>query len=372
MEICLTMESTYERIRSNRDFLLMTFSGTSALVALVIALLISYLVNLPIGRMTRAMARVEAGDLTARVKPRGRDELSLLGGSFDRMVGELDQSRRALEELHHEQLAKADRLASVGELAAGVAHEIKNPLAGIAGATQVLATGFPEGHPHREIAREVLRQTERLDRIIRDLLEYGRPHQGEPVPTDVNSVIDKTLFFAGQHPRKGEIALYRHPASPVPPIMIDPNQLQQVLLNLVLNAFEAMPGKGEVHITSSLESGVGFYRGYLEAMGLPEPKGPIPKMDYVEIVVRDTGPGLDPAHLREISTRSSQRRPTGPGWGSPSPSGLSRATGGSSSPGTVPREGRSSSSACPSPERRAWHESCIPKRREARPDHPRR
>jgi hypothetical protein len=227
----------------------------------------------------------------------------------------LESSRKALEELHHEQLAKAERLASVGELAAGVAHEIKNPLAGIAGATQVLAAGFPEGHPHREIAREVLRQTERLDRIIRDLLEYGRPHQGEPVPTDVNQVIERTIFFAGQHTRKGGASLYRSLATPMPEILIDPNQLQQVLLNLIINAFDALGGEGEVHISSHVKTAAELYRGYLEVMGIAEPKGPIPKLDFIEIVVRDTGPGLDPAHLREIFNPFFSKKAEGTGLG---------------------------------------------------------
>ena len=174
-ELCLSMKKTDEKVAKNRTFLASSAVVTIALVGFAIWLIFAFQVNRPISNLVQAMRRAEGGDLSARVRLPGRDELGSLGRSLNSMIEKLDATQREVEHFHTEQLIRAERLASIGELAANVAHEIKNPLAGISGAVQVLADDFPKGDPRREVTDQILHQSERMDKTIRDLLNYAQP-----------------------------------------------------------------------------------------------------------------------------------------------------------------------------------------------------
>ena len=121
------------------------------------------------------MKRVEEGDLNARVDLKGKDEMGRLAENLNIMIEKLNVAKKEAEEYHQELVQRADRMASIGELASGIAHEIRNPLAGIQGAIQILAEGFPREDGRRQVTDEIQKQIYKLERLVKDLLNYAKP-----------------------------------------------------------------------------------------------------------------------------------------------------------------------------------------------------
>jgi signal transduction histidine kinase len=249
-------------------------------LSLAIAMIMLKFVKQPLLMVAESMARVAEGDLSVRMKPGGKDEMGRLISTFDTMVDRLDTAKKELDQLHFQQMERADRLASMGEMAAGIAHEVKNPLTGIAAAITIIKDDFETHDPRGEILDEVLEQIKRLDKTVNDLLFFGKPTPPELTYTDLNSVLQKTLKFAVQHRSgRGDIIEKRLVLLPdLPPVYVDPKQIQQVLLNLILNAFQAMQEGGTMTITTEVHQRDGY--------------------PWVMVSIADTGSGI-PAQIRE-------------------------------------------------------------------------
>ncbi len=266
---------------------------TVLIAALVLAaggaFLMVRLVDRPIAGLMHAMAKVEGGNLETRAVITTQDELGALAESFNAMVEKLKAARQEIETYHQQRLDRAERLASLGELAASLAHEIKNPLAGIAGAIQVMAEELPDDNPRKEIMQEVLSQVHRLDRTVRDLLAFARPGKPEVGPCDVNQVLDWVLLLLAEDPDAKKVHVLRAYEPGLPRVDADSKQLGQVFLNLVLNAIQAMPNGGQVSLRTRLQGQDGV-----------EGEGPKGHDQMVEVVVTDTGPGIPPHLLEDI------------------------------------------------------------------------
>src|ERR1043165_740040 len=141
---------------------------------------------------------------------------------------------------------KIDRLVSLGELSAYVAHEIRNPLTGIRTTVQFVGSKFKLNDPRREDLEDVIKELDRIEQIITGLLMFARPPAAVPQPCDVRQVLDKTLAMLGLQLDDAQVLLVREDVEDLPLIDADPDLLQQVFLNLCLNAIQAMPEGGEV------------------------------------------------------------------------------------------------------------------------------
>jgi two-component system, NtrC family, sensor kinase len=225
----------------------------------------------------------------------GKDEIGRLIVSFDSMVGRLDKAKKELETFHFQQMERADRLASVGEMAAGIAHEIKNPLTGIAAAITVIKDDFAPEDGRVGIINEVLEQISRLDKTVNDLLFFGKPTLSEPTCVDMNQALKKILIFAAQHRGGKNIEKRLELQDELPPVYVDPKHIQQVFLNLFLNAVQAMQDGGVLTVQSSLaRSGA---------------------VDMVRVNVIDTGQGIPPQILEKIFTPFFTTKAQGTGLG---------------------------------------------------------
>jgi signal transduction histidine kinase len=249
--------------RSNISALLI-----SLLLSTFILLLLYWIIIKPLSSLSHKMSLAEKGDLTVKSGLTQGDEIGNLGRSFDSMIERLQLTRTELEKYHFQQMERVDRLASVGELASGIAHEIKNPLAGIAGAVQVLARGFKGDESRERVVKEILQQIDRLDRSVKDLLNYASPSMPRFEAGDLNEVVEKALYFVTRQPKAQEIKVIKELDPGMPKGLFDAKQIQQVLLNLFLNAVNAMDGKGILEIKT--------YRKGEDAI----------------VEVRDTGPGI--------------------------------------------------------------------------------
>lgn len=286
---------------STRFFLLSTLVILAVLVVGVSFILLRF-VRRPLQEMADKMAQVEAGDLSVRLPQAGQDEVGSLMGSFNSMVGHLEAARSELELCHFGQMARADRLASVGEMASGIAHEIKNPLAGISGAISVLADDFDPEDPRREIIRQVLEQIGRLDKTAADLLSFGRPSKPELSYVDVNTLVKNTLFFVSQHPEAAGIHRLNELTRDLPPVWVDEKQLQQVLFNVIINAIQAMKGSGTltVQTESPLLDGRRFVRVAVSDTGGGIPEAEIEKIFIPFHTTKTQGTGLGLAICRQL------------------------------------------------------------------------
>jgi signal transduction histidine kinase len=272
-------ETKQRMVDATKLFFFSTFA-IIVFLSVTISVIMFRFVRKPLDMIAENMAKVEQGDLSVRMKPASQDEVGKLIASFDSMVDRLDVAKQELERFHFQQMERADRLASVGEMAAGIAHEIKNPLTGIAAAITIIKDDFTSEDPRREIVNEVLAQINRLDKTVNDLLYFGKPSQPELAYADINTILKKTLMFAGQHRGGINIEKRLELAENLPPVYVDPKQIQQVLLNLILNAVQAMQDGGTLTITSS---------------------APVVEGDkWVRVTVEDTGPGIPQQILEKI------------------------------------------------------------------------
>ncbi|RMG61135.1 MAG: HAMP domain-containing protein [Deltaproteobacteria bacterium] len=287
LDVCLSMEETLASIDRNKTTLYTSIFASVFITFVLIAGVFRQFVNRPIRDLVSAMARVEAGDLSIRVPIRSRDELGDLASSFNRMVERLDETQKELEKLHRRQLLRADRLASLGEMAAGLAHEIKNPLAGISGAIQVLVKEFSKEDPRREILSEVLALVERLDNTVRNLLNFARYTEPEFKLANINDVIDKVIFLARQIPEGRKATFIREFDPAMEEVEVDAEQIKQVFLNLFLNALQAKPEGCEITVKTYREAPPGYLKG-------------ISRKNYIMITVSDNGPGIPPDKLSKI------------------------------------------------------------------------
>lgn len=263
--------------RSSRCFSLSMIFITLLLSAGVACILVRY-VRKPIQVLTRRMAQVEAGEKNVRMTPRYNDEVAYLMHSFNSMLDKLEEAQQELEQYHFQQMEQADRLAAIGEMATGMAHEIKNPLAGIKGALPLVAEDFPPDDERRQVVDDIMAQIERLNKTATDLLKFGRPGIPQFDYLDVNNLINETLFFVAQHPESKNVEQCRELGQDIPLIWADCKQLQQVLLNIVINALQGTGSGGRVCLSTAQVS-----------------EG---EREYVQISVADNGPGI-PAELHE-------------------------------------------------------------------------
>jgi len=191
------------------------------------------------------IVRVGEGDLDVRVDFADRnDEIGDLGRSFNHMVQQLRESREELERLHRTHMSRAEHLATLGELATGFAHEIPNPLAGIAGVVEIIGRDLPVTSPARAVVKDVRLEITQINHILTHLLQTARPHLPEVRSSDVNITVEHAVVLARLQvlSRPIKIELKKNPN--LPNIEHDSHQIHQLFLNLLLNAVQAIDGAG--------------------------------------------------------------------------------------------------------------------------------
>ncbi len=218
-------------------------SGLQALTLVVLtAVIVSLLVSRPVRHLALAMGRVQQGDLDVQVKAVGTREIDTIVAGFNAMVRRLREARTAETETQRLRMERAEHLAAVGEMAAGLAHEIRNPVAGVKAAVEVLAGQMSPDDARRQILRESASELDRVDRVIKDLLHYARPRPPQFAGVDLNDVVrgawNLTAARAGAEGVDGECVLADGPLA----VQADAGMIRQVVVNLLLNAMQAVAG----------------------------------------------------------------------------------------------------------------------------------
>jgi signal transduction histidine kinase len=198
----------------------------------------------------------------------------------------------------YQRMQARDRLALLGQMAAGLAHEVKNPLGAIKGAAQLL--GDPAASTlspsDREFVGIILEEVDRLDRVVGSVLDYARPAKGNLGQVDVNAVVERTLRVLS--PESPECSLETKLAPWLPPVRADAEQLRQVIINLVRNAVQAMQGRGVVTVSTRAGGEDGHSAPAWSSPDSVHETEPNPR--WVELTVRDEGPGIDPEMMKNL------------------------------------------------------------------------
>ncbi len=306
MDIELSLEAMYASIE---EFKMRHFrNGIIGFVLVILAfvIIITFLIDRPIHRMISTIKRIEDGDLSARMHINKKDELGLLAKSFNSMVESLEKAKKELEEYHRQQLDRAARLASIGEVASGIAHEIRNPLTSISCAIQVLQSEMKDDAKGKKVIYEIQNQIKRLDSSIKDLLNYARPAPPLFELSNIKDVIEKASFFVSAEAKKCNVNIEIDKRDDIPEVMIDPNQMQQVFMNIMINAIQAMPSGGSLRISMKMERPEEIPDGIKEKI----------KGERVLVIsFKDTGEGIHPDDIKDIFEPFFTKKSKGSGLG---------------------------------------------------------
>ncbi len=259
----------------------------------------------PVRRLVDATRRVAAGDLQTRVPAGGRDEIGEMSVAFNEMTRDLAENEARIEELHQREIERADQLATVGELASGLAHEIKNPVVGISnGMDLVLRRVGPDPHL-KPIAEEMKRQLDRIEQAVRDLLAFARPRSLDLAPSDVNEIVRRATTLVKPAASKTGVTVRVDLAHELPRLNIDGELIRQAVVNLLVNAVQH----------SELDSVVSVSTRYAG--------------EQVEIEVTDTGAGIEETVLQQLFKPFFTTRHSGTGLGLSITRGIVERHGGS-------------------------------------------
>ena len=223
--------------------------------------LLSRVLVKPIKDLVQLTQKISEGDFSLKIEETSKNEIGQLIGSFNRMIERLKENQDSLEnyleslELANkklkqaqEELIRTEKLASIGRFAAGVAHEVGNPLGAILGYTSILQKEGMDREESKDYLKRIEKEIERINRIVRELLDFARPSKFEIKEVEINQVIERTLSLLSYQKNFKNIESRLDLQSDLPKIKGDESQLSQVFMNMILNAIDAMPGSGTLTI----------------------------------------------------------------------------------------------------------------------------
>jgi two-component system NtrC family sensor kinase len=304
VDIAYSLEEIDRSLNTHAMYLVGIALGIILFVAVSVGILMQRLIYQPLKDLEAGAAKIAAGAFDFEIPVRDSDELGRVAGSFNQMTAALRKSRADLEELvqtleskveertqelrvAEAEIAQGEKLASVGLLASGVAHELNNPLTGVLTFTSLLRKKMPDGSPDAEDLDLVIRETKRCASIIRRLLDFAR----EKVPVkghfSINQLIEETVRFVDRPATLQNIEIKMNLDPSLPPVWGDADLVKQVVLNILVNAQQAIEGNGTITVQSHF-------------VAKPPPKPDCEPVPMVEVAITDSGCGIPESNLQRI------------------------------------------------------------------------
>lgn len=267
------------------------------IMIIIVAILLTGKISKPLKKLEEVAVKITSGDYKAEfpIKTKAPREIESLARSLNTMAKQLEKENIELEtwadkleqkveerteqlKLIHGQLFRSEKLASIGKLAAGVAHEINNPLTGVLTNASLLLEDLSDDDPSKEEVKVIVSETIRCREIVKRLLDFARQTKPQKKNTDINSLIENIILLVRNQTSFRQVTILKFFDERIPPILADTDQIQQVFINMILNASDAMPTGGTLSITTSLSK----------------------DDNYIEVIFSDTGCGIKPQDLNRI------------------------------------------------------------------------
>ena len=310
LDISVSLEMLRKKSHEYRLEFIMLTCMLLLIIGMLVIILMHYLVDIPVQRLVRHSALVAGGNLESRVLVTSRDELGELSEAVNVMTESLGRADKELKgwadslehkveersreiQLMEEQLRRSEKLASIGTLAAGVAHEINNPLTGILLYASILNTDKRLDPALLPDVERVILETERCAGIVKNLLEFSRESLPEISIITLDAILEEVATFFHNQPDFKNVIIRKNYGSDLPHVSADPNQIRQVFINLVINAGHAMPHGGNLEMDT-----------YRSADG-----------KYVCAAVKDSGEGISEENIARVFDPFFTTKPEGTGLG---------------------------------------------------------
>jgi signal transduction histidine kinase len=300
LDLELSIKPMEELVSSSEKFLLGGMALSLLAVAGSILLITSRWIRVPLSKVMGGMRRVEEGHLDARVNLTSRDELGKVAQTFNTMVEALTKAKRDLEILHQRELERTQKMATLGELAAGLAHEIRNPLAGIATASRIICSRLKKDDPQAEVFDEINDQAYRLEKVVSNLIQFAGTSPPRFSSFNLHEIVEKTIELFSYQICNQRIDTEKEFQSDLPHIYADQEQIRQVLMNLVLNSIQAMPEGGKLRFKTFFQPLDERVHLVVGDTGVGIPQDLIPKIFKPFYTTKAKGAGLGLATVEKI------------------------------------------------------------------------
>jgi len=287
LDIGMSLAEVDKEIKEAQNKMIIFAVIAFLIISVTISISINRYVNRPVRELVKGTKKIAEGDLSYSILIKTEDEIGQLASSFNQMTLDLkkadekliewgktleqkvEQRTKELRETQN-QLIQSEKLASLGKLAAGVAHEINSPLTGILTYSSLLLKTKEDTNPEKEDLEVIVNETNRCKRIVKGLLDFARQTEPQKVLSDINEVIEKSINLISHQATMQNVKIEEKIKPDLPKIMIDVGQVQQVFMNILLNAVEAMPQEGTLTVSSGTEDEMVAIRFTDTGIGIPE------------------------------------------------------------------------------------------------------
>lgn len=272
------LEKKYSDMRNQ---IVLFFIGLTIIAILAVtgfSYFLSGAITKSLGEIACAAREIGKGNFPEKINITTEDEIADLAKAFQYMIDSIKKRDEELQRYTQQTIAEAERLAIIGQLAAGVAHEINNPLTGILLYCDLMLKNFPDDSPYKKNLIRINNEAQRCKAIVRGLLDFAREKKPEIKKASINDLLESTLNLLRTQAIFTDIKTNLELDTKLPQINIDPAQIQQVFINIIMNAVEAMEGQGELTVKTAISD----------------------DNNFVVISISDTGPGIKPEYVKKI------------------------------------------------------------------------